>query len=490
MKLKTVKKLEVKEKTLLCTVSLEDVKKGKNPFQGEAKKAFKYLLDKKIVKSKKHHITVDYLKSSKGLDTIVFLVLDKKKELNGNSIRNSFAKAFKKLKSLKIQNFSILITKETEKYLQEITEALGLVDYNTATFKTGKTAKKNEKKMFGKISIIKSSLAKADKELIKRGEVISEAVKTARDLVNFPPNIVNPSYLEKICRKIAKENKYKIKVWKNKDLEKKKMGGILAVNRGSTEENARLITLEYKPRGAKDKPIVLVGKGITFDTGGYNIKPTGYMEDMHMDMAGAAAVIGTFHLLKKLGVKKHVIGLVPTTENMISATAYKPSEIVTTYSGQTVEILNTDAEGRMILADALTYGSEFDPKFMVSLATLTGAVMVALGTEYAGVFSNKNELAQKVQKLGEECDELTWHLPIHKNYTEAMKSKKADLRNIDLTREAGSSKAAAFLENFVNKKDWIHLDIAGAAYVKNPKPYDYKDATGYGVRLLTELIES
>lgn len=270
-----------------------------------------------------------------------------------------------------------------------------------------------------------------------------------------------------------------------------KAGGILAVNQGC-QKDPKLLVLQYD--GAKDKkekPIVIVGKGVIFDTGGYSLKPCGAMETMQQDMAGGATVLGIFEVLKKLKIQRNVVGVVPVVENLVNENAYKPSDIITMLSGNTVEVTNTDAEGRLILADSLYYSSKMDPELIISIATLTGAVAVALGDRYAGVLGNNADLMETLKQAGEETDELVWQLPIHDDYSEKMKSKVADFTNYDpgSGRYAGTAKAAAFLEFFVDKKNWFHIDIGGTAFTTDPKDYQTKGATAHGLRVLLRFLE-
>ena len=272
------------------------------------------------------------------------------------------------------------------------------------------------------------------------------------------------------------------------------MGALLSVNKGSGKKAAKLVVMEYKPKKpSKKDPILLVGKGLVFDAGGYNLKPSKYIEDMHQDKAGGALVVGIFNALKDLNIKRRVVGIVPLTENLIDSEAQKPSEIIKSYSGKTIEIRNTDAEGRLILADALSYGVEtYKPEYTIDFATLTGACVIALGDRYAGLMGNNESLMDKIKKSGDKTEELVWQLPIHDDFRESMKGQVADLRNIDngTSSFAGTSKAAAFLEYFVNKSKWAHLDIAGVAYNEKPKAVDQPFATGYGVRMMLDFLEN
>ena len=277
----------------------------------------------------------------------------------------------------------------------------------------------------------------------------------------------------------------------DKQLTKLGCGGILAVNKGSDHE-AKLVVMEHNGGSRGEKPIVIVGKGVLFDTGGYNLKPTGHIETMQQDMAGAATVFGIFSLLKKLKINKNVIGITPFVQNMINASAYRPSDIIKMYNGKTVEVTNTDAEGRMILADSLHYANQLKPEMVFSIATLTGAVGVALGERYCGIMGNDEGFLDKVKKCGDEIDELAWPLPIHQDYRDTMESKVADITNYDrgTGRMGGASKAGAFLEKFVGDNQWCHIDIGGTAFTDNPKPYETKGATAHGLRLLIKFLES
>lgn len=422
---------------------------------------------------------------------IVFISLGDPKKLKPAKLLNHLGKSLKEAKKKKGNAISFFAPKELETYGQVIAEALTLTGYDPAQYKTGKEATKRKAYDIQACMLV-GPATKSFVQAVERGRLIADAVNMTRDLVNGPPNIVKTSYVEKEALEIAKEFGYKITVLKNKDMEKLGMNGILAVNRGSKEE-ARLIVMEYWPDGVdkKTQPIVVVGKGVIFDSGGYNLKPSGFIEDMHLDMAGAAAVLGLFKVLKKLKVPVPVIGITPVTENSIDSDSYKPSEIITTYAGKTVEITNTDAEGRMILCDAITYAiKNYKPRYLVDIATLTGACMIALGDRYAGLFTNDKELKKFIRKAGDETDELVWPMPIHPDFVNSMKGEISDLRNgEDAPRYAGASKGAAFLREFVGKTKWAHLDIAGVAYGKNPKPYEAKRATGYGVRLMVKFLE-
>ena len=287
-----------------------------------------------------------------------------------------------------------------------------------------------------------------------------------------------------------KKDGLKINVYDKNKLKKLGMNALLGVGMGSIR-GSYLVTMEWNGAKNSSKPLAFVGKGVTFDTGGYSLKPARYMEDMTYDMAGSAAVVG---LMKSLALRKakiNAVGVVGLVENMVSGVAQRPGDIVKSYSGKTIEVLNTDAEGRLVLADALTFTEEkFKPKFIVDLATLTGAIIVCLGSEYAGLFSNDDKLSQQILDAGERVEEKLWRMPLHKNYDKLMNSKNADVQNINYVGGAGSTTAAQFLQRFIlNKTPWAHLDIAGMAFSKYGGALNSGGATGFGVRLLNELIE-
>ncbi|MBI3996188.1 MAG: leucyl aminopeptidase [Candidatus Omnitrophica bacterium] len=332
-----------------------------------------------------------------------------------------------------------------------------------------------------------------------KGQVIAEAVSLARDLINGPSNLVTPTVLADEARKIAKQFRLKCTVIPFARLKQLGFGGIVGVAQGASHP-AQFIVLEYKPAprpagrnrrgGRATKTYALCGKGITFDTGGINIKPSAKMELMKYDMAGAAAVLGTIKAAATLKLPVRIIGIIAATDNMPSGSAQKPGDVLTTLSGKTVEVLNTDAEGRLVLTDCLHYAKRFKPDYTIDLATLTGACVIALGSEAVGLMGNDEKLAERITKAGEQTHERVWRLPMWEEYGgQLIKSDIADLRNVTNTGEAGTITAAKFLEAFVEGMHWAHLDIAGTAWSDKPKPYIPKGAVGIGVRLLIELME-
>ena len=326
--------------------------------------------------------------------------------------------------------------------------------------------------------------AAAVAEGLERGEAIAEGTNLARECANRPGNHCTPTYLAEQARKLGKDHDLKVEVLDRKDCEKLGMGSFLSVAQGS-DEPPRFIVARWQGAGKSDAPVVLVGKGITFDTGGISIKPAAGMDEMKFDMGGAASVLGTLHAVARLKAKVNLIGIIPTCENMPSGRAIKPGDVVTSMSGQTIEILNTDAEGRLILCDALTYAERFKPAVVVDIATLTGACVVALGHHRTGLFSADDALAGELLAAGEQGLDPAWRLPLDEEYGEELKSNFADMANVG-SRDGGAILAAMFLKRFAAKLRWAHLDIAGTAWNSGKA----KGATGRPVPLLTHFVLS
>ena len=347
-------------------------------------------------------------------------------------------------------------------------------------------SKKNKKLVSINVIGNKNKISSQDQ---LRFKALEEGTFFARDLVSEPGNILHP---DEYARRINSLKKFglKINIYDEKKLKKLGMNALLGVGQGSIR-GSYLVTMEWNGAKNNTKPLAFVGKGVCFDTGGISLKPAKFMEDMTYDMAGSATVVG---LMKNLAVRKakiNAVGVVGLVENMPGGNAQRPGDIVKSYSGKTIEILNTDAEGRLVLADALTFTEKkFKPKFMVDLATLTGAIIVSLGSEYAGLFSNDDKLSKQLIEAGDKVDEKLWRMPLHKNFDKLIDSKNADMQNINYVGGAGSTTAAQFLQRFVlNKTPWAHLDIAGMAFSKYGGALNSGGATGYGVRLLNKLIE-
>jgi leucyl aminopeptidase len=314
---------------------------------------------------------------------------------------------------------------------------------------------------------------------------IAKGVFITRDLVSEPPNVLNPAEMAERCRKLT-ELGLEVDVLGPKEMTELGFGALLGVAQGSVNE-PRMVVMKWDGGGTK-KPVAFIGKGVTFDTGGISIKPAGGMEDMKWDMAGAGTVVGLMAALAGRKSKVNAVGLVGLVENMPSGSAQRPGDVVKSYSGQTIEVINTDAEGRLVLADVVWYCQEkFDPQFMVDLATLTGAIIISLGHEHAGLFSNDDALSDKLIAAGKATGEKLWRMPLDEAYDKQLKSEIADMKNIG-GRPGGSITAAQFIKRFVNDKPWAHLDIAGMAWSTKDSPTTPKGATAFGVRLLDRLV--
>lgn len=350
--------------------------------------------------------------------------------------------------------------------------------------------KPEDKPKLTKLTLLTGDPARA-KSAWEPQQGVAKGVFLSRDLVAEPPNVLNPAEMADRCKQLS-ELGVKVEVLGPREMSRLGFGALLGVAQGSTNE-PRMVVMQWNGvsangRKSKGKPVAFIGKGVTFDTGGISIKPAGGMEDMKWDMAGAGAVVGLMAALAGRKAKVDAVGLVGLVENMPSGNAQRPGDVVKSYSGQTVEVINTDAEGRLVLADVIWYCQQkFDPRFIVDLATLTGAMIVALGHEYAGMFSNDDALAQKLSTAGQETGEKVWRFPLDDAYDQLIKSDIADMKNIG-GRPAGSISAAQFIKRFVNGKPWAHLDIAGVAWSTKDAPCVPKGATAFGVRLLDRLV--
>ena len=353
---------------------------------------------------------------------------------------------------------------------------------NTYRFDRLKSKSRGPRKSLKRIILGLARESKSSGTALERGIAIGEGINFARDLGNLPPNICTPGYLAEQARVLGKTYKLKVTVLERKDMEKLRMGSLLSVSDGSRQP-PKLITIEYYGGPKKQKPVVLVGKGVTFDTGGISLKPSAEMDEMKYDMSGAGSVLGTMSAVAAMKLPLNVIGVIPTTENMPGGNATRPGDIVTSMSGQTIEILNTDAEGRLILCDALTYSERFEPAAVIDIATLTGACVIALGHVASGLFANDERLADEVVAAGQTSWDRVWPMPAWEDYQEQLKSNFADMANIG-GRPGGSITAACFLARFAGKFKWAHLDIAGTAW----KSGRDKGSTGRPVPLLMQFL--
>ena len=408
-----------------------------------------------------------------------------KKNLKTSEFENLGAEFYIKINQGKNSEFFIFSDSANEKDKDFIGHFLHGIKLKSYTFKKYKTKKETR-------NIVLNVLANKNKISSKnqlKFKALEEGTFYARDLVSEPGNILHPDEYAKRIKSLKKFG-LKINIYDEKKLKKLGMHALLGVGQGSIR-GSYLVTIEWKGAKNNSKPLAFVGKGVCFDTGGYSLKPARFMEDMTYDMAGSATVVG---LMKNFAIRKakiNAVGVVGLVENMVSGNAQRPGDIVKSYSGKTIEILNTDAEGRLVLADALTFTErKYKPKFIIDLATLTGAIIVCLGSEYAGLFSNDDKLSKQIFDAGEIVEEKVWRMPLHKNYDKLMNSKNADVQNINYVGGAGSTTAAQFLQRFIiNKTPWAHLDIAGMAFSKYGGALNSGGATGFGVRLLNELVE-
>lgn len=323
---------------------------------------------------------------------------------------------------------------------------------------------------------------------IKSGNIIGNSTNFARDLGNEPSNVLYPeSYANLIAERALKNKKYSAEILTLKEIQENGMGGVIAVSKGSQYE-PRFLILRYNGGNEGEQPYVIIGKGVTFDSGGISIKPVTGMAKMKLDMCGSAAAIGIVESASLLGLKLNVIGLVPIVENMPSGDAFKPGDVITAHNGMTIEIDNTDAEGRLILADALSYAKQFNPKAVVDLATLTGAVVIAIGDVASAIMGNNQELIDKLSKAGLESNDKVWQLPLWEEYDQKIDSEIADVKNSGIDRQAGTITAGMFLKRFVKDFPWAHIDIAATAMRDSNQDYLPKNATGAGVRLVTQYL--
>ena len=410
-----------------------------------------------------------------------------KKKLESSDIENLGADFYNYIKDRNINKLSIIsnsLNSRSEKdFIGHFLHGLKLKSYEFNIYKT-----KKEKKIILINVIGKKNNLTIRNEL--KFKALEEGTNFARDLVSEPPNVLNPKEYVNRLLKLRKLG-IKVTVYNESQLKKLGMHSLLGVGRGSVNESF-LVSLEWNGN-KKDKkaPLSFVGKGVCFDTGGISLKPAKFMEEMKYDMAGSAVVSGLIQSLAIRKAKVNAVGVVGLVENMPGGNAQRPGDIVKSYSGKTIEVLNTDAEGRLVLADALSFTEKkFKPKCIIDLATLTGAIIMALGEEYAGLFSNNNDLSSKIEKAGEKVGEKVWRLPLHENYDKLMNSPVADIQNINYAGGAGSITAAQFLQRFIlNKTPWAHLDIAGMAFSKKAANLNPGGATGFGVRLLNKFIE-
>ncbi len=414
---------------------------------------------------------------------VLLVGMGKQEDLSEKSYRDAIAAAVKAVSNTASTNAVITLNElKVGKRHSGWTTAQAAIVTGEALYRFDRMKSKQEGQI-GKLNRINFIATDAAAKGLKQGLAIAHGMTLARDLGNTPSNVCTPTYLGKKAKELAKTYGFKCKVMDKAACEKLGMGSFLSVAKGS-DKPPMFIELHHNGGKKGDKPVVLVGKAITFDAGGISLKPPGDMDEMNYDMSGGGAVLGAFRAIGELGLKLNVVGLVPSCENLPDAHANKPGDIVTSMSGQTIEILNTDAEGRLILCDALTYAERFKPAAVVDLATLTGACVIALGSHPSALYANDEKLAQSLEKAADNAWDRVWRMPLWDEYQEQLKSNLADMANIG-GRAGGSITAACFLSRFAKNYSWAHLDIAGTAYRSGR---DKKGSTGRPVPLLVQFL--
>ena len=478
-----------KKTEMLCGFVLENSNKilGLNKINPSISHAINQSL--KDFNGKLGKITVIPTNNQLPAKRILIAGIGKKEKITYDTIRFVSGKIAQKAAEIKLKEFSIINL--PSKIIDPVSAATQIVEgcklsiYKFEKFKSKKEAVNPNLTIF----VPKSSKIL---DAIKKSEIISDGVIFTKDTANLPPNECTPTTLATLAKNIGKKNKMKCIVFSKNELKKRGFGGISAVGQGSKNE-PKLIILEHNKGPKNEKPIILVGKAVTFDTGGISLKPGEKMDEMKFDKCGGCTVLGIMKIISEMKLQKNVVGIIPSVENMPGGEAYRPGDIIKLYNGKTAEILNTDAEGRLILSDALAYGERhYSPKAIIDFATLTGACIIALGNNVAAIISNNERLKQKICESSKTTSEEVWELPLNDDYMDMIKSDVADMKNIGIGRAAGTITAAAFLRNAIEDTPWAHIDIAGVAWTQGAtksKPYNPKGATGFGVRLIVDYLQ-
>ncbi|MEO2265512.1 MAG: leucyl aminopeptidase, partial [Nitrosopumilus sp.] len=480
-----------KKKTdILCGFVLENTNKvlGINKFDTKISAAVNQSL--KDMEGKFGEINIIPVPGKNPAQRILLAGLGKKENLTNDTIRRVSGKIAKRARELKLKEFSIItppsFVVDQVSSVSQIVEGSKIALYKFDKFKTKKVNNSPN------LTIIVSKSNKIS-HVIKTSEIIANGVIFTKSIANLPPNECTPTTLANFAKIISKKNKMKCSIISESELKKKGFGGISAVGQGSKNES-KLIILEHNHGPKNEKPIVLVGKAVTFDTGGISLKPGDKMDEMKFDKCGGCTVIGIMKAVSELKLQINVVGIVPSVENMPSGESFRPGDIIKLYNGKTAEILNTDAEGRLILADALSYGEKhYSPKVIIDFATLTGACIIALGNNVAGIVSNNEKLTKEINESSKKTTEEVWELPLTQDFMDMIKSDVADMKNIGIGRAAGTITAAAFLRNAIEDTPWMHIDIAGVAWTQTAtkeKSYNPKGATGFGVRLILNYLQN
>ena len=488
MKISAIKEIS-KRKNADCLIVpfFEDKKPIPASVIKDIDKDIKWCLEVGDFTGKLNQVSLIYVQGRKE-KRILLLGLGKKDKLSSEGLRNAIAEAIKKCQKLKSTKINMLYPEKCKlnNLYQNVLEGACLSNYFFHRLKKD-TLKEDLRVLVREITLVG---VEKNQKLIDKIDVIVTANHMARDLVNNNADDETPEKLGKVAKELEKlSSKLKVTVFDKKRIVKEKLDLLLAVNRGSFRDPAFIIVEYIGDKKSKDKT-ALIGKGVTYDSGGLSLKPANAMNTMKCDMSGAAAVLGVMYAIARLNLKKNVTAIIPATENSIGSKSYKPGDVYSSYSGKTVEVDNTDAEGRLILADALAYAAKnVKPTRMIDIATLTGAISIALGDEIAGIFSNNKDIVKRLQQASDATGELLWDMPLHNEYISMLKSDFADIKN-SAGRSASSITAALFLQEFVNNVPWVHIDIAGTAYYSKPKGYNTSLATGYGVRLICEFLEN
>ncbi len=478
-----LKKIDVG--VLFIGLSKEQVKKEK----GELKEVLEIAEKIDLFKGEKSQGSLIALPAGFKAKKVSLIGLGEEKELTKEDIRKNVGGLVKATKMKKIEEIGfVFYSKIKEKdWVEAIAEASIMADYSFSKYKTMPKKKIEQETKINKVFIAVKKSNELEK-IIKEKTIIAGNVNLVRDLVNENAKDKNPTLFSKKAKQICLKAKIKCSIIDEKQLKKMNAGLILAVGQGA-EEKPKIVVMQYN--GGKGKPIVLAGKGITFDSGGLNLKPTGFIETMKEDMAGAATVLGIIKTAKELKLKKNLVGLMALAENAIGEKAFKPGDVFKGFNGKTVEIGNTDAEGRLILADVLAFAEKkFKPKLIIDYATLTGMAQYITGGYAACFLTNKDSLYKEMFEAGNTVFERIWQLPLYKEFSEEMKGDISDLRNTSKNKFGGTSSATAFLKEFIGKTDWIHLDIAPTAFNEEKETeYNPKGGTGFGVRLTIEYLK-
>jgi len=452
--------------------------------------AVSQLIKQGEIKGKLNEITMLHSFGKLPAARVVVVGLGKKSDLSANKIRGAVAETCRWLRAREISTIATITQGANVNHIGPGDSAQAVVEgalLGTYTFRKHITKKEDRPGEIKCLSIVGASRFKSQLERgADKGRIISEATNLARDMVNEPANCMTPTDMAETAARLAREQGLEITILDAEQMKKLGMGGIIGVSKGSRQP-PKFMVLNYKGGTAKEPDIALVGKGITFDSGGISIKPSEKLEEMKGDMAGGAAVIATMLAISQLKPKINVMALIPATENLPDGNALKPGDVLTAMNGKTMEIISTDAEGRLILADALSYAKKHGAKKMVDAATLTGACRIALGDICTGAFGNNQELIDSIIAAGNEAGELIWQMPMFEEYAEQNKSDVADVKNVG-GRLAGAITAAKFLAEFVDDTPWVHLDIAGTSLTDKERGYQIKGATGVPVRTLVNLV--